>query len=210
MSKPEETSMSDESTPKPDLKVVSSRDPADIFNDLAALRKASKLTVKRSTVLVNVPVGKPANNVYFRTHPTLMLEDATVIRDEEGTRKKFYFVTPSMREHSKLAPRLRPVTIHLVCTWPGDGVSLWPVAAKADFAAWRSEQAAARLAQDKWTQLVWDPDRADFNVETAENIDRQPAWPHESFEQLLKLGFADCIVDSEDHYYVRRLRGIID
>jgi|AmaraimetFIIA100_FD_contig_61_4356621_length_942_multi_2_in_0_out_0_2 hypothetical protein len=202
--------MSDESAQKPDLKVVPKGDPADIFNDLAALRKASKLTVKRQTVLVNVPVGKPPNNVYFRVHPDIMLEDATVIRDEEGTHKKFYFITPSMREHPKLAPRLRYVTIHLVCTWPGDGILLWPVSAAADFAAWRSEQAAARLAKDKWTQLVWNRDRADFNVETAENIDRQPTWPKESFEQLLKLGYADCIVDNEDHYYVRRLRGIID
>jgi hypothetical protein len=202
--------MSDEQAPKRDLKIVPKGDPTDIFNDLAALRKASKITVKRETVLVNVLVGKPANNVYFRIHPTLMLEDATVIREEEGTRKKFYFVTPAMREHSKLAPRLRYVTVHLVCTWPGDGILLWPVPVKADFAAWRSEQAAARLAVDKWTQLVWDPDRADFRVETAENIDRQPTWPNESFEQLLKLGFADCIVDNEDHYYVRRLRGIID
>jgi hypothetical protein len=37
-----------------------------------------------------------------------------------------------------------------------------------------------------------------------------PAWPTESFEQLLKIAFADLIVDNEDHYYVRRLRGIND
>src|SRR5262249_57092039 len=120
-------------------------DPADIFNDLAALRKASKLTVKRQIVLVNVPVGRPANNVYFRTHKDIKLEDATVTRDEEGGRKAFYFIVPAMRDHPKLAPRLRYVTIRLVCTWPGDGILLWPVPARADFAAWRSEQAAATL-----------------------------------------------------------------
>src|SRR6516165_5285154 len=49
-----------------------------IFDDLAALRKASKLTVKRKTILVNVPVGKPPSNVHFRTHPTLKLVHATV------------------------------------------------------------------------------------------------------------------------------------
>jgi len=139
-----------------------------------------------------------------------MLEDATVIRDEEGTRKTFYFIVPTMRDHPKLAPRLRYVTIRLVCTWPGDGILLWPVPARADFAAWRSEQAAATPAETKWTQLVWNPERADFDVETAENIDREPTWPKESFEQLLKLGYADHIVDNEDHYYVRRLRGVID
>jgi hypothetical protein len=126
------------------------------------------------------------------------------------TRKAYYFIAPDMRDHPKLAPRLRWVTIHLVCTWPGDGILLWAVPEKTDFAAWRSEQAAAQLAQTHWTQLVWNTERADFNVETAENINKDPIWPKESFEQLLKLGFADRIVDNEDHHYVRRLRGIID
>ena len=135
--------MSDEPAPKPDLK-VSSCDPAAIFDDLAALRKASKLTVKRKTVLINVRVDTPANNVYFRTFPEMMLENATVIRDNEGTRRAFYFIVPDMRNHPKLAPRLRYVTIMLVNTWPGDGYFLWPVPERSDFAAWRSEHAAAR------------------------------------------------------------------
>jgi hypothetical protein len=58
--------------------------------------------------------------------------------------------------------------------------------------------------------LVWNNERADFDVEPAENIDKEPTWPKESFERLLKLGFANRIVDNEDHHYVRRLRGIID
>jgi len=202
--------MSDEPISKPDLKVVPRRDPTDIFTDLAALRKASKLTVKRQAVLVNVPVGKPANNVYFRVHKDMKLEDATVILDKEGTHKTFYYIVPHMREHPKLIKLLRYVTIHVVCAWPGDGISLWPVAVRADFAAWRSERAAAQLAEDMWTQLVWNASRADFDVETAENIDREPSWPKESLEQLLKTGFADNTVDNEDHHYVRRLRGIID
>jgi hypothetical protein len=202
--------MSDEATKKPDLKVVSDKDPSAIFDDLAALRKASKLTVKRKTVLVNVPVGKPPNNVYFRTHPALKLENATVIREKDGTRDVNYFITPDMRGHPKLAPRLRPVTIMLTCTWPGNGFLLWPVPEKIDFSSWRSEHKAAELAQTDWVQMVWDPDKGDFNVETTDNIKIEPAWPKESFEELLKLGFADVIVDNEDHYYVRKLRGIID
>ena len=62
--------MTDEQAKKPDLKVVPDKDPSAIFDDLAALRTASKLTIKRKTVLVNVSVGKPASNVYVRTHPT--------------------------------------------------------------------------------------------------------------------------------------------
>ena len=209
--------MTDEQTKKPDLKVVPNKDPSAIFDDLAALRQASKLTVKRKTVLVNVPVGKPPGNVHFRTHPTLKLENATVIREKDGTRYVYYFITPDMRGHPKLAPRLRPVTIMLTCTWPGNGFLLWPVPEKVEFPSWRSEREAAVLAQTPrpdgtipWVQMVWDPDKTDYNVETAENINIEPVWPKESLEQLLKTGFADIIVDNEDHYYVRRLRGIID
>ena len=201
--------MSDEA-PKPDLKLVPKADPTSIFNDLEALRKASKLTIKRKTLLVNVPVDKPPDNVHFRTHPTLKLENATVIKEEEGIRKKFYFIVPAMRDHPKLAPRLRPVTIMLACTWPGNGFLLWPVPMRTDFRAWRSEKTAAEKAESLWMQMVWNDEKGDYDVEKGENIPIEPSWPKESFEELLKIGFADVIVDNEDHYYVRRLRGIID
>jgi hypothetical protein len=202
--------MSDEVTKKPDLKVVLDKDPSAIFDDLATLRKESKLTVKRKTVLVNVPVGKPPSNVHFRTHPTLKLENATVIKDKEGTSDVYYFITPAMRGHPRLAPRLRPVTIMLTCCWPGNGFLLWLVPEKTNFKAWKSEKETAKSAQENWMQMVWNEEKGDYDVEKAEEIDIEPTWPKESFEELLKIGFADVIVDNEDHYFVRRLRGIID
>jgi len=204
--------MADEEAKKPDLKVVPNKDPSSIFDDLAALRKASKLSVKRKTVLVNVPVDKPPNNVHFRVHPTSKLENTTVIKEKEGTRNIYYYVAPAMRGHPKLAPRLRWVTIILACTWPGNGFLLWPVPENPTFTTWKSERRAAELAEAKWVQMVWDRDKGqgDYLVETAENINIEPTWPKESLEELLKIGFADCIVDNEDHYYVRRLRGILD
>ena len=105
---------------KPKLEVVSEQlkaegNPASVFDDLASLRKASKLTVQRKAVLVNVAVDKPPNNSYFRCHRELVLDDATVLRDTEGTSRAFYFVVPRMRTHPKLAPRLRKVTLVLTC-----------------------------------------------------------------------------------------------
>jgi hypothetical protein len=114
--------------------------------------------------------------------------------------------------HQKLAPRLRAVTLLITYTWPAGGILLWPVPAPAerDFPAWRSAREAAALAQARWVQMVWNDSRGDYDVETAENIDKEPIWPDQTMSAMLKIGFADRVIDNEEHPYVRRLRGILD
>jgi hypothetical protein len=97
--------MSDE-TAKPEFKVVegglpkAESNPTSVFDDLAGLRKAQKITVQRKTVLVNVTVGKPPSDTYFRAHPTWALDDATVLKTDAGD---YLFVLPGMRSHPKLS-----------------------------------------------------------------------------------------------------------
>src|SRR3954453_14851868 len=106
--------MSDESVRKSKIELVGPTapttevgepNPTSIFDDLASLRKQSKLTVKRKSILVNVTVDKPPSNEYFRVNPDPeMMLDATVLRNTEGTSKIFYYVPPPMREHPKIKP----------------------------------------------------------------------------------------------------------
>ena len=188
--------------------------PTDIFNDLASLRKQSKLTVQRKPVLVNVPVDRPPNNVYFRVNadPEMRLDDSTVLRDNTGASRAFYFVTPVMRSHPKLVQRIRRVTIALLYIWPGGTFQLWPVPIIGDstLSSWKSARAAFELAQESWTQIVWNAERNDYDVETAEGIGTEPIWPDKTMSELLKLAFADKVIDNEEHPYVRQLRGIPD
>jgi hypothetical protein len=189
-------------------------EPTSVFDDLENLRKQSKLTVQRKSVLVNVSVDKPANNVYFRVNadPEMMLDNATVLRNDEGTKKNFFYVVPAMRAHPKLAPRLRRVTLAVVYTWPAGNILLWPVPIPGDrdLKAWKSARAAFELAQQQWVQIVWNEEKGDYEIETAEDIDREPIWPDKPLSALLKIGFADKVIDNEEHPYVRRLRGILD
>ena len=99
---------------------------------------------------VNVTVGKPKNNVYFRCHPDpAMSLDASVLVGADGS-DDFYFVTPVMLNHHAILPRLRKVTIAVVYTWPGGAISLWPVpfAEESRIACWKSARAAFELSQD--------------------------------------------------------------
>jgi hypothetical protein len=198
---------------KPKIELAAERNPTDIFDDLQALRKRSVLTVRRRPVLINIPVGKPPNNVYFRTFadPELILDNVTVICNVEGLKKTIYFVAPEMRGHRKLAPRLRIVTLMVTYTWPAGGILLWPVpGADRDVRCWHSEREAAALAQTCWVQMAWNDSRADYDVEPAENIDKEPTPPDMKMSSMLKIAFADRVIDNEEHPFVRRLRGIAD
>jgi hypothetical protein len=171
----------------------------------------SKLTVRRNAVLVNVEVDKPPNNMYFRCHRDLVLDNQTVVRDSEGTGRTFYYITPQsgMRDHPLLKPRLRVVTLVLTVTWPSSNFLIWPVPlGERDIKAWKSARKAYELAQDQWMQMVWN--ETDYQVETAEEINHDPIWPAETFEALLKRAFDGKVIDNQDHPYVRRLRGILD
>jgi hypothetical protein len=198
----------------PKLKVVhpdteaGEHNPTSIFNDLASLRKASKLTVQRKTVLVNVGVGKPANNVYFRAHSEWFMDDTTVMEDKGGN--AIYFIVPSMRTHPKLTPRLRYVTLAAVCLWPALTVLLWPVPVVSErtIRVWKSARAAYELSREHWVQIGYNDLTSDYTVDVAESIAVEPTWPDKTFNELLKIAFDGKIVDNEEHPYVRRLRGL--
>jgi hypothetical protein len=204
--------MSDDATKKPDIKLVDTA-PEDVFNDIEALRKTAVLKVSRKVVLTNVPVKKPAKDVYFRVHPNpeWSLNCSVIVGD--GGSDDFYFVTPFMLNHHTMLPRLRRVTIATVYTWPGGAISLWPVPRieETKIACWRSARAAFDLAKTTWVQLVWNGDTFDYDVGTAEGINNEPQWPvDKSFQDLLRLGFADKIIDRPEHPYVLRLRGLTE
>jgi hypothetical protein len=115
--------------------------------------------------------------------------------------------------HHALLPRLRKVTIAVVCSWPGGAISLWPVPTTEEMkiACWKSARAAYELSKKQWVQLCWNADLRDYDVAVAEGINTEPTWPADkTFRDLLRLGFADKIINGPDHSYVLQLRGLAE
>ena len=51
----------------------------------------------------------------------------------------------------------------------------------------------------------------DYDVAVAEGINTEPVWPTDkTLRDLLRLGFADKIIASPEHPYVKQLRGLAD
>ena len=118
-----------------------------------------------------------------------------------------------MLNHHTMLPRLRKVIITTVYTWPGGAISLWPVpnVDETRIQCWKSARAAFELSKTQWVQLCWNNEKRDYDVITAEGIAAKPDWPPDLvFNELLKRGFTDKIINSPEHPYVMRLRGLAE
>jgi hypothetical protein len=185
------------------------RDPTAIFNNMGRLRSVKKPIVKKTSVLVDVPIDKPANNVWFRCHPDPEMQlDSAILRDGNT----YYYVDLDMHEHPKLAKRIRWVTLALVYSWPGGGIQIWPVPFKGSRKqpAWDSAREAFELSQTHWVQMVYNEETRGYDIDTADRPNQVPVWPNKSFEDYLKIGFGDRIIVDEDHPYMNQLRFIDD
>jgi hypothetical protein len=188
----------------------------NIFDDLEKVRKVPKVQIARKTIIVNVDVGKPPRDCYFRgnSDPAWRLEDQVVVPVKDSD--ELFYISPfsNMDSHPKLKQRLRKVTLVTVTTWPANTPRIWPLPVlgqgKKDCKAWKSARAAFELSLTKWTQMCWNETESNYNIEVAEGLEHEPIWPELGFSALLKMAFDGKIIESEDHDFVRQLRGIID
>ena len=65
----------------------------------------------------------------------------------------------------------------------------------------------AEMAKKGWVKLVSDQTAGYYVAGTASNQSKKPAWPEESFGEILEKAFAGRIIDSLDHEVIKELRG---
>ena len=158
-------------------------------------------------VLTQVPVRKAGKTTFFRAHDEHWF-DTMILELKEDSES--YLVEPELQE--ELQAEIVAVTLVLCVTRQGV-VFIWPVRlpdAMGRVNPWHmSAREAAVISTTKWIRICANQQLGGYDVHEAINQAAVPAWPKESFKQLIDIAFRGKVIDRIDHPVIRRLRGEI-
>jgi hypothetical protein len=181
---------------------------ADPF-DLSRLRLDQSFTetagVKK--LLTTVPVRKPNPQDFVRVHPSSDYHDDFAIIELKDDRES-YLVVPAIAR--QIPGEFHMATIQTAITRQGN-VFLWPVrlpGPDGKVLEWhRSAAEAASHATRQWVRVKANTPNGAYDIFVAESAIADPDWPQVSFQELIRIGFRDRLVDRLDHPVLKRLRG---
>ena len=191
------------------------KDPKDHAAEVADPYDLSNLRLDQSFVesagvkklLTTVPVRKPSAQDFIRVHSDPEYRAALAVielRDDRET----YLVSPSIARD--LPGEFVMATVYTAINRQGV-VQLWPVrlpAADGRVLEWhRSAAEAAELAMRKWVRIKANMALGAYEIFEAAGTIADPQWPEYTFQQLLRIGFRDRLIDSLDHAVIKRLHG---
>ena len=183
---------------------------ADDPFDLKKLRLKQDFTetagVKR--LLKTVPIRKPGPQDFTRVHPDPAYRAQLAVIELREDRET-YLLTPVIAR--ELPGEFVPVVLYTAINRQGV-VHLWPVRLPAPDGRvneWhRSAGEAASLAMDRWIRVKANMALGAYDIFEASSPIPEPDWPDLSFQDLLRIGFRDRLVDRIDHPLIKRLRGL--
>ena len=198
----------EESSP-PAAAVAASTGGPDILREFAlpANYNDAMAGVKRHLAIVNVT--KPKRTWWYMVHPQYVLQ-AGIYVDDATSRRENYLVSPELV--LELGDDVARMTLHGALTrqgvffiipvrLPGPDGRIDTYNASMREAIVRAQSGPVRTASNN--------DAGCYDIYTAPGDAEFPAWPDESWGQLLALAFKDKIISDSDHPVLRRLRGEI-
>ncbi len=183
---------------------------ADPF-DLAALRLsqdfASAVGVKK--LVTTIPVRKPVNEWFVRTHPDPAYWLQTALLELKGDRE-IYLVAPGLWPELTSEPTFSPRELATAINRQGV-LFLWPIrlpGADGKIDAWsRSAMDAADEAKSRWVRVSANMSLGAYDVAVAPAQLPEPEWPGITFQEIIKIAFRDKMISEWNHPVLRRLRG---
>jgi len=182
---------------------------ADQFPDLNKLRLSQEFleTAGAKKLLTTVPVRKPRKQDFIRVHAEAGFRGAFAIIELVDDRES-YLVTPDIAAAS-------PTEVVMTTIYAAINrqrvVFLWPVRlplSDGRVLEWhRSAQEAAERAMTHWVRVTANMALGAYEITEAPGKVPDPEWPDYSFDDLLRIGFRDRIINNHNHPVLKRLRG---
>jgi hypothetical protein len=181
----------------------------DPFADLNKLRLDQNFVEQAGVkkLLTTVWVQKPSAQDWVRVHPDAAFRDAFAFIELKEDREH-YLVVPSIAAEvaTEVVMKMLYTTINRQGT-----VFLWPVRLPTPDGRvneWhRTAQEGAERAMTRWIRIKANTSLGANEIFEAPDSIPDPVWPEHSFQQLLRIGFRDRLVQSLDHPVLKRLRG---
>jgi hypothetical protein len=181
-------------------------DPASLRLDPSYLRDGG---VRK--LLTSIPVRKPNQQEFIRTHPdpNYRLSGVAIIELRED--RETYLVDPHY------AQELDPTWFHTCNIYltinRRQVVFLWPVKLPGPgrrISGWHTSGVeCAEKAMNHWIRVVSNTSLGAYEIHLAENVLTEPEWPDKPFPELSKIGLKDRLIQGPEHPVILRLRGAI-
>jgi hypothetical protein len=186
---------------------VAASDPYDLGN--LRLSQSFTETAGVKKLLTTVPVRKPHKQDFVRVHPSEHYR-ADVLMVELKEDREAYLVS-GRQMVDELATEAEPFSLFTAINRQGV-VFLWPVrlpTPDGKVNEWhRSLREAAETATGRWCRVKANMSLGAYETTVAESAIADPAWPEASFQELIRIGFRDRLIDVATHPVVKRLRGL--
>lgn len=159
-------------------------------------------------VLTTVPVRKPLPGSFIRTHPDNGCWQKFGILELKELGKT-YLVDPSVAAAlSEEGETTLKTAILVLCVDRRGNPFLWPLKVSDRYCDWHSSALqAAEHAKSKWVRVDSNMSAGCYDTVVSTST-AQPAWPSESYREILSLAFRGRVIKSYDDPIIQELRGL--
>lgn len=170
---------------------------------------ASELAgVATKLVRPKITVDRPPNDQFFMVKEGQDYWVPFGLLQVERTSSSYYLVAPGTVRDWMLEEGIKSFFDCVLClavTRHGEP-RVWPL--KQTDNSWHTTaREIAEMAKKSWVKLISDQTAGYYVAGMASNQNKEPAWPEESFSEILEKAFAGRIIDSLDHEVIKELRG---
>jgi hypothetical protein len=174
--------------------------------DLASLRIDDDDEQIAQEQIVEVPVGRPSKDNFFRVHPghDFRLPKVAVMKIGDGVNRETYLLYPHVRRY--ISPtEYNLCTLYTYIDEQGD-IGLWPVTLPGSTGkvnAWHSSALkAAEHAQTQWVRIA--AHKKHYKVHKCTYFLPEPEWGKVSFNELVRTAFDGRIIEDPEHEIIEK------